>query len=435
MLCVLAGAGTFVFLRLRADLDDAIQAGLRARAEVVSSVIAGGGPSAAASTPIEDPEESIVQVLDSDGRLLLNIGNATQSALAPGDLSAARSGQLLAERRVPGVEGVVSVLASPVESPVGRVLVVVGQSQVNRDEALRDVLLSFAAAGPVAVLASALLGYTLARLGLGPVEQMRQSAAKISSTGAGQRLPLSETRDEIRRLGETLNAMLDRLQRGIERERRFVSDASHQLRTPIAVAKTELEGALLSREYGPEVERSIRAAVAECDSLAQLAEDLLLVARLGEGELALLTEPLPVHPLLEGVRERFADRAAFAGRTITVDAAPDLVLVADRERLRQALGNLVDNALRHGAGTVMLSGRIHGDEVWLDVSDEGSGFEPDLAAHAFERFARGPLSRLARGAGLGLSIVQALAQAHGGTASIVAGPVTTVRISLPRVSD
>ena len=121
---------------------------------------------------------------------------------------------------------------------------------------------------------------------------MRRRAREVSLTRAGERLPLPAARDEIRRLGETLNEMLDRLQRSFERERRFVADAGHELRTPVAVVKTELEGALRTGDYGPEVREALVAAVEECDRLAQLAEDLLVVARAAEGELPVRPEEL-----------------------------------------------------------------------------------------------------------------------------------------------
>src|SRR5439155_14979406 len=174
---------------------------------------------------------------------------------------------------------------------------------------------------------------------------------------AGEQLPLPRAQDEIRRLGETLNEMLDRLRRSFERERRFVADASHELRTPVAVIKTELEGALRSGDFGPEVRESLVAAVEECDHLAQLAEDLLVIARASEGELPVQREELQIRPLLEGVRERFVDRAEQQGRRIRIDADDDRRLSADPLRLRQALGNLVDNALRHGDGQVVLASR------------------------------------------------------------------------------
>ncbi len=122
---------------------------------------------------------------------------------------------------------------------------------------------------------ASIVGYVLAAAGLAPVEAMRRRAREVSLTRDDEWLPLPAARDEVRRLAETLNEMLDRLRRSFARERRFVADASHELRTPVAVLKTELEGALRTGDYGPEVREALVAAIEECDHLAALAEDLL----------------------------------------------------------------------------------------------------------------------------------------------------------------
>ena len=249
------------------------------------------------------------------------------------------------------------------------------------------------------MLAVSLLGYALAAVGLRPVEAMRARAEGISLDGDPAPLPLPAARDEVHRLGETLNAMLDRLRRSYDRERRFVADASHELRTPIAVIKTELEGALRRRPADPDVREALSAAVDECDRLAQLAEDLLVVARAGDGALPVRPRPLEAAEVLEGVRLRFATRAAEHGREIGVEAPEGLALHADEQRLGQALGNLVDNALRHGVGEITLRARAAAGSVELEVADEGPGFAPELAGRAFERFARGDEARTRGGAG------------------------------------
>lgn len=434
VILMLAASGSFIYVRLWLDLNDAIDAELRARASAVAELVQRNGLQVASSTPLEDAEESFVQILDLDGRLLAGAGTAQLPALSPAELELALLGDTWVERVLPGVDGKARILARSVVAGE-RVMVVVGQSLVNRDEAVRDVRNSFALGGPLAVVAASLVGYWLARLGLRPVEEMRRTAGDISSRRTDRRLPLPKVNDEIRRLGETLNGMLDRLENSLERERRFVSDASHELRTPIAVAKTELEGALRTGAYGPDVGEAIKAAIEECDSLGQLAEDLLIVARTDEGGLELLLEPLSAHAVLDAVRDRFIDRATSHGRDIVVDGEGVHAVLGDQTRLRQALGNLVDNALRYGDGTVTLRSSRLPDVIALDVSDEGPGFVADVVDRAFDRFARGHDARTRSGAGLGLAIVRALAHAHGGQAAIVGqvpgGAGATVRITLP----
>jgi signal transduction histidine kinase len=307
------------------------------------------------------------------------------------------------------MDGPCRVLARPVEVNGAPAVLVVGQSLLDRNEALAGVVTSFGVGGAVAVLLASGIGYLLGRAGLAPVEAMRRRALEVSLAEADGGLPLPLARDEVRRLGETLNEMLDRLRASFERERRFVADASHELRTPVAVVRTELEAAVRTGDYGPQVRESLLAAVDECDRLAQLAEDLLALARLAPDGLPVQVRPLRPRPLLDAVRDRFVDRAGQRGRRIEVQVGDDRPLDGDADRLRQALGNLVDNALRHGEGDVVLCCYRDGDTTVLEVSDGGTGFGPDIAGRAFERFARGDAARTRGGAGLGLAIVATVA--------------------------
>ena len=416
MVLVLIGAALFVYLRLKSDLDESVTAALDARA---AAVLASGSASAAAPG---DPEEGFALLVSPDRP------RAADRILGAGELRRAAAGRsVLVERTIPGVEGRVRVLARG----GGDRVAVVGQSLDDRDETLGNLVASFAVGGPVAVILASLLGYALAAAALRPVEAMRRRAEDVSLDPGEARLPLPAAHDEIRRLGETLNAMLDRLRRSFERERRFVGDASHELRTPVAVIKAELEGALRASGHAPEVREALVAAVEECDHLAQLAEDLLILARSTEGQLPVQPEPLALREQLERVARRFGDRAAERGRVISVDAGDEPSVYADELRLRQALGNLVDNALRYGQGEIVLRARRVGPGLALEVSDQGDGFTAGFAERAFERFARDELSRTREGAGLGLSIVRAIAEAHGGRAEVVGGAGATVRLWLP----
>ena len=256
---------------------------------------------------------------------------------------------------------------------------------------------------------SALLTFPPGSLG-GRSEAMRRRANAISAGEPGQRLPVPATSDEIGRLGETLNAMIARLEAAFERERTFVSDASHELRTPLGILKTELELALRGGRSVDELEAALRSAADETDRLTQLAEDLLVIARSDQGRLPIRTATLEARSLLEGVRDRYARRAADSDRHIEVITPNPLQLVVDGLRLEQAVGNLVDNALRYGEAR-----RVDG-RVELSVHDHGPGFPPEFIASAFERFTRVDSARSRGGTGLGLAIVQAIADAHGGEA-------------------
>ena len=163
---------------------------------------------------------------------------------------------------------------------------------------------------------------------------------------------MPSSRDELSRLAETLNDMLARLEAAFEHERRFVDDASHELRTPLALLRTELELALRHRRSAKELERALRSAAEETDRLGRLAEDLLLVARYDQGRLPLRREPVDADSLLERVALRFDPLARTAGRPLRIAHRRGAVVDGDEARLEQALDNLVENALVHGAGTV-----------------------------------------------------------------------------------
>jgi two-component system OmpR family sensor kinase len=290
------------------------------------------------------------------------------------------------------------------------------------DEALDSLGALLLVGGPAALLLASLAGYAAAGAALRPVEAMRRRASEISASGPEERLPVPAANDELRRLGQTLNEMLARIEATLERERRFVDDASHELRTPLALHKAELELALRHGDGEAELRAAIASGLEEVDRLAQLATDLLVVARSGEGDLQVSAEPVRVGELLAAVAKRFEARASESGRSLTVGEGGDLRVSGDRLRLEQALTGMVDNALRHGRGAVRLWARAGDGTVELHVGDRGDGFPPEYLPRAFERLSRGDAARARGGSGLGLAIVAATARAHGGDAGAANDP-------------
>ena len=274
----------------------------------------------------------------------------------------------------------------------------------------------------------------MATAALRPVTAMRAEAGEISRLESGRRLPVPPGDDELSELGRTLNEMLERLERSAERERGFVASASHELRTPLALLKAELELALRDGRTAEELREAVASAAGESDRLVQLAEDLLVLARADEDRLPVRPERLDAGELLAGTARRFEARAAESGRELNVRPSDGLALHADRLRAEQALANLVDNALRHGDGTVELRAEATGGAVRLHVLDRGTGFDPSLDGRAFERFTRGDRARSRGGTGLGLAIVDVIARSHGRSAGAAArqGGGADAWIELPR---
>ena len=435
MAIVLAATGLFLYLRFKAELDASLEQGLRSRADEASALLAGGASSLddAQIGRLAEQDESFTQVVDAGDDVVIGtppVGR--RRVLSRGELAQARRRPLFLDSAPPpGLEGVVRVLARAADDGSARVIVV-GASRDDRDEALASLVTVLATGGPVALLLASLAGYGLASAALRPVEAMRRRAAEISRLDTGDRLPVPGAGDELTRLGDTLNAMLARLERSLERERGFVASASHELRTPLALLKGELELALRDGRSAAELREAIASAAEESDRLVRLAEDLLVLARADDGRLPVRAEPLPVDELLETVARRFSRRAEEAGRRLTVDAPAGVGVSADRLRAEQALSNLVDNALRHGEGPVTLAAEVSAGCVRLHVRDEGAGFAPDLLETAFERFTRGDRARARGGTGLGLAIVDAVAGAHGGRAGVSPRPAgADVWIELP----
>jgi two-component system OmpR family sensor kinase len=380
MALVLVAIGLFLYLRLEAQLDDSIDNGLRSRAGEVSALAmaSAGGLGASHREALIEQEESFAQVLTPAGRIVDSTPQlGGRPVLSAAELArAARQPSFFERGSLPGIEADARLLAVPVRAPEGKVVVAVGSSLGDRDEALGSLAALLAIGGPVAVLLASVAGYWVAGRALRPVEA------------------------------------------ALERERRFVDDASHELRTPLALHKASLELALRHARSAEELRGAIASGLEEVDRLARLADDLLVVARSEDGELPIDPRPISVAELLAGVGERFAARAAAVGRELTIEPVGGLLACADRSRLEQALSNLVDNALRHGGGEVRLWATAENERVRLNVGDRGPGLPPKLLPHAFERFSRGDPARGRGGSGLGLAIVETIARAHGGRAGI-----------------
>jgi signal transduction histidine kinase len=421
MAVVLAVVGVFLYQRVGASSVGAVDASLHVQAAESLGRIA--RPDEHHDLVDEDARAGsiVAELLDGRGAVL----RASPSGLAPflsrQDVSRVLGGAvLLRTSAIPGLGRDWRLYAERVPGRDG--ILAVARSLESRNEALHGLFREFLVVGPLALLLASLAGYGLAAAALRPVEAMRRRAAAVSAQTPGRRLPVPRARDEVSRLAETLNEMLARLEASFAHERRFVADASHELRTPLSLLRTELELALRRPRTRGELEEALRSAAEDTQRLTRLAEDLLLLAGADRNGLPVRRGPVDAGALLERVRERFAARADAEGRPAVAAPTEGVLLDADEDRLEQALANLLENSLRHGAGPVALSVREVRGLAELHVEDEGPGFPAEFLPRAFDRFARADAARSGGGTGLGLSIVQLIAVAHGGEAGVANRP-------------
>jgi heavy metal sensor kinase len=420
MAIVLVGLAAFVYLRISADLLASVDAGLRSRAQVI--VDAAGSPDArtvvGSDGKLIDPDEAFAQILDDSGRIV-----EASSAVADAPLLTAQEARSIADpafitRQLDPADDPVRILAVAVDgSP--RQVVVVGATLGDVIEAGQRLLLVMGTIGPLGLLVMAAAGWLLAGAALRPVEQMRREAAAVTASDPGRRLPVPGTGDELARLASTLNSMLDRLQEALEREHRFVDDASHELRTPLATLRAEIDLALTRSRDAGELEASLRSAQEDVKRLQRLADDLLLLARTRGGRIPIRRAETSLAELTARSVHTVESQAATAGVTIEMEA-PDETVDVDPDRIEQALRNLLENGIRHArpGGVVRVTAERLDGVTRFVVTDDGPGFRPDLLTRAFEPFTRGDIETDgSAGAGLGLSIVRAVAEAHGGAAS------------------
>jgi signal transduction histidine kinase len=383
---VLIATALFLYLRLRTELDNRIDQSLESRLELVSNRLqnGSGGPRALTRAVARGEEGSgFVQIVLPGSRTVVGAreGLGDEPVLDRGDLTrlAQDGGTYDLQSGQPEL-GAVRIVAAPVAVGSHEYIVAVGATLEERNEALSNVRTLLLIGGPVALILAALTGWIVVGAALRPVDRM-----------------------------------LVRLEDGLRRERTFVADASHELRTPLTQLKMELELMRQERPVGDEFDAALAAAIGDTDRLSLLSEDLLVLARADRERLPLNREEVDVGALFVAVAARYPAAPVEVGAL--GEGAP-LIISADRSRLEQALGNLVDNALAHGAPPVRLSAVRRPGTVELHVTDAGRGFPPDFIPQAFDRFSQASPGDGGSGTGLGLAIVRAIAAAHGGSAGL-----------------
>jgi signal transduction histidine kinase len=408
---VLGVTALIIYRDLSAQLSDAITEELTIRVDDLAKGVQSG---------LTPPGSALVtaQTISADGEVIAPAG--AQPLLTKAELARAAEGQIVIDRAVPAIGGDARLLARPISGSGRDVVVGVAATSTKPLSRARErSILLLAIAGPILTAAVAVAAWVVTGAALRPVRRMAGEAATISAAEPGRRLPQPRSDDEIAELARTLNAMLDRIETAITHERAFIDDAAHELRTPIAVLRGELELTTHERDDPDAVARGLASALEETDRLARLAQDLLTLARADAGQLApgdARTE------LLAAVRAGVRRLPRLDSVDIEIRGEPTYVR-GDQEWLEHIVGNLVGNACRHARGRVVVTVTSVDGHARLEVADDGAGFSSELLPRVFDRFARSDSERgSGGGAGLGLAIVASIAHAVGGRVSAANGP-------------
>ncbi|MGH2893163.1 MAG: sensor histidine kinase, partial [Solirubrobacteraceae bacterium] len=355
--------------------------------------------------------DGFAQIIDPQGRVLaFTAGLGGRPLLNTRQLARAAQAPVSAEK---GEK--MQLRAARVASSSPNVLVV-GVSLDDRNRVLSALQRLMFIGGPIGLLLACAAGYAVAAKALAPVERMSRRASRMCGFASNERLPVPPARDEIQRLGETLNDMLARVEEVVGRGRAFVAGASHELRTPLTILQLELDDALAWDRSRADLEAAIGSAREEVARLTSLTEDLLVIAQSDQDRLQINRERFEAHEAMRVIADRYAHLNELVGRAVTVEPGAGLVAEADIARLDQALSNMVNNALRFGEGPVILRASEREGNVELHVFDDGPGFPSEFLPRAFERFSRADPARARGATGLGLAIVRSIAEAHGGWA-------------------
>ena len=344
-------------------------------------------------------------------------------------------------------------LVSPVFDERRQVGLIILSSPIDPRGQLQTLLVTLVLAS-LGTLAIALVGgYWLATRAMAPVHTITRTARSISETDLHQRLNLG-TQDELGELADTFDAMLERLQAAFDRQRQFTADASHELRTPLTIVSLEADQALARRRSIEEYERALAVIKSENKFMSRLVNDLLTLARMDAGQTQMKFEPLDLSELALDVIDRLNSIASRAGVELHVGDFPAVEVNGDSQYLTQLMTNLVENAIKYAGGrghhvSVETGQRtIDGQPFgWVQVEDDGPGIPAEHLSHLFDRFYRVDKARTRQqddlpesepekdleGSGLGLSIVQWIAQAHGGQVVVFSevGKGSTFELQLP----
>jgi len=429
-----------VFFTMRHQMLSRIDHGLD---EEMADVVSEAERAASRAEMMEWLDRRFGQHQGFDFRITTTDGNRVFSNERLGDEQMPVPASLAKDRDVFETHGRASaprwrIVTRKVDGPEGTLIVQISRSLEFYDHEAGELLLVLLLTGPLTLLVAIGGGYFLAQRAIAPVDRMTETANRIEAKHLRQRIAVANDQDELGRLAATLNGMLDRLEKAFREIQRFTADASHELRTPIALIRTEAEVALNQPVNDDEKQNLLSNILEECERLTSITEQLLTLSREDAGVTQFRREPVDIAGLASDVAETMRPLANAKSLDLTVAINGVAVVAGDADRLKQVVYNLVDNAIKYTqqAGRVELTVRCAGDTIELAVRDTGVGISSEHLPHVFERFYRVDKARTRAegGTGLGLSIAESIVVAHGGRVDISSSPGegTSAKVVLPR---
>jgi signal transduction histidine kinase len=425
-------AGGVLLIVVRSVLIDNINTAADDRAAQVASELRGADADLSALLRPSARAQTVVQVIDGSGRVAAaSDALSGQTAISP---LRPRAGQRVREQRhLPGAsDEPFRIVAVGVQTPSGLQTVLVAASLDTVDDGTGAALVAMLVGLPALALVVGWATFVFVGRTLRPVEAMRRQATLITSRNLHERLPVPETDDEIAALASTMNTMLDRIEAASAAQRRFVGDASHELRSPLATVQANAD-LLESGELPERARRSVGRIRTESARMARLVDDLLLLARVDDDGLRLRREDVDLDDLAYTEQERLKDQ--HPGLTVRTGLEPVRVS-GDTDALLRVVRNLTDNSARHAAHEVTVTVGVHDGMAEIVIGNDGPPIPAGDRERVFDRFVRldGSRSRTGGGTGLGLSIARDIVGAHGGTLTVdplEAGAAMRVRLPLP----
>ena len=422
-----------LFFRVRAYLENSLFEGQSRRAHQVAETMMRALPKTGETRLVQEiedlyapgPRDRFLRITRSDGSVLYRSGPPADQSFDPGMVPLIRPSDPLRpnrEEHMPDGRTLLVYTLRAATSSGGPYLIEAGLSAEPVELLVRHLIMLLSLGVPLITLVAMGGGYLLVRSALAPVEEIADKAGVITQHNLSERLPVPRTGDELEKLSIALNHMITRLDDAFGNSRRFVADASHELRTPIAIVQGELEALAKDPAAPPQFREQLGSLLEEVERLSQIVRQLFALSRLDAGEAHAASAFLDLASLAVATADQMAQLAEDKRIRLNRDSCAPVFVEGDPSRLKQVIVNLLDNAIKYTepGGSVSIRTEARGGMAVLEIADTGIGISPEDLPHVFERFYRARQSRtgVAGGAGLGLSIVRSICGAHGGRVEV-----------------